>query len=90
MRKPSITIRLGAAYDHVIIDGVTFDRRAMKPEENSKLRRVVRDCFTGLNKAGLWGKAPLPAPAPALRQAPHEWRRSSRQRPRHQEQRAAA
>lgn len=39
--KPSITIRIGAAYDDVIVDGVTFDRAKMKGPEKRKLRRMI-------------------------------------------------
>ncbi len=84
MKKPSITIRLGAAYDEVTVDGVTFDRSTMKREDKSKLRRLVRDAFTNLNDRGLWGRVKRLTPAQTVlaeagRHAP-AYRRSSRQR----------
>jgi hypothetical protein len=56
MKKPNVTIRIGAAHDEVRVDGITFDRSQMKREEKSKLRRLVRDAFRSLHQAGVWGK----------------------------------
>jgi hypothetical protein len=54
--KPNITIHMGASKSTVTVDGHVFDRRKMSKEENSKLRRIVRDCFSSLQRAGTWGK----------------------------------
>lgn len=56
MTKPSITIHIGAANDEVVVDGHKFDRSKMKREEKSKLRRLIRDCFSHLNQQGAWGR----------------------------------
>lgn len=56
MKIPKMTIRLGAAYDHVTVDGIEFDRSTMKREEVGKLRRIVRDTYRELHQAGVWGK----------------------------------
>ena len=88
VKKPNITIRLGAAHNSVEVDGTVFDRSKMDKPAQSKLRRVIRDVFTELNKAGQWGRAPKATPAQeVLREAGRHapaFRRTSRQRHRHE------
>ncbi len=45
MRKPSITIRIGAAYDLVTVDKVVFDRSKMDRPAKRKLTRLLVDAL---------------------------------------------
>jgi hypothetical protein len=47
--KTNITIRLGAAYNDVNVDGHTFDRSKMTKPESNKLTRML---VGGLTNAG--------------------------------------
>jgi hypothetical protein len=43
VKKSQITIRLGAAYDTVTVDGHEFDRATMTRPERHKFRRMLVD-----------------------------------------------
>lgn len=51
-KYPSITLRIGAAYDTVTVDGHTFDRAAMDRPSRRKLTRLV---VGGLEQSGYFG-----------------------------------
>lgn len=51
-KSPSITIRIGAAYDAVTVDGITLDRSTMDRPVRRKLTRMV---VAGLEQAGYFG-----------------------------------
>lgn len=44
--KPSIIIRVGAAYDSVIVDGHPFDRSKMDRATKRKFSRMIVDALT--------------------------------------------
>jgi hypothetical protein len=45
MKQPNIKIRIGAAYDEVTVDGVSFDRATMPKKDKHFLRNVIRDGY---------------------------------------------
>lgn len=53
MKKPNIRIRIGAAHDEVIVDGVTFDRGTMPKRDRVFLHNVIRK---GLSASGYFDK----------------------------------
>lgn len=59
LRKPEVTMRFGAAHNHVIVDGVPFDRNDLNRGQQSMMRHVVVEA---LGAAGV-----LTAPAPSAR-----------------------
>ncbi len=48
-KMPSITIKFGAAYNEVDVDGQTFDLNTLNQKDKNFLRRVV---VNGLEKVG--------------------------------------
>lgn len=51
---PKITLRIGAAYDMVTVDGTKFDRSRMIRPERGQLRRLL---VGGLEAAGYFKHA---------------------------------
>lgn len=39
--KPRITVRIGAAYDEVVIDGHTFDRSGLNRNQRSAMAEMI-------------------------------------------------
>jgi hypothetical protein len=52
-KHPTITMRIGAGYDTVTVDGHTFDRAAMDRPSRRKLTRLV---VGGLEQSGYFGE----------------------------------
>lgn len=45
MKRPQITIRLGAAHNSITVDGHVFDRSQMAKSDRSFVRNVVIDAL---------------------------------------------
>ena len=45
MKHAQVTLRIGAAYDEVIVDGHRFDRSVMERSQRNKLRRMIVAAF---------------------------------------------
>jgi hypothetical protein len=51
-KTPKITIKFGAAYNEVTVDGQTFELNSLEKKDQNFLRRVV---VNGLSAVGYFG-----------------------------------